>query len=219
MKLKEELQKLKSMPPKKRLGYLADYYKWPFFGLLLALFLLFGLISSILQNNRETVLSCSWINESGTLVDVEEIADGFSSYLGLNSKTQRLLFDSGTYIDLTGGDSYSIASQSRLSVLWRDGDIDLLIGDKDICQVFCKNGWFLDLKEALSEELFQSLEPYFVFMTGEDGSSMAYGIDITASSINPMEDHSTPHAHVLCIPNTGHRQEAVWKFLAYIFGL
>ena len=217
MKGKEELEKLKKMSWKKRAEYIRDYYKWPIAGCLFGLFLLIALGLSILGNAKETVLSCTWVNETEYLTDVSALEEDFGAWYGLNEKKQRLLFDNSTYIDLTGGDSYSIASQSRLSVMWRDGDLDLVIADEALCRVLAQNDWFFDLSEVLPESLSSALEPYYIKLEGPDGTSRPYGLDITASSINPRPDGASPNAHVLCIPNTGNRLEAVYQFLAYIF--
>ena len=219
MKLKEEIEKLKPMSFKQRLGYIRDYYKWPLIGAVFALLLITGLAVSISGSRKETVLTCTWVNETKAVTDVEKVAEGFSSYFGVNAKKQRLLFDNGTYIEPGGKDSYTIASQSRLSVMWQEGDLDILIADEALTGELAQNGWFSDLESILPEDLFQALSPYLLSFVGEDGASHIYGIDTSFSSINPMEDGSVPGAHVLCIPTTSRRLHAVFSFLNYIFGL
>ena len=117
MSVKSELEKLKPLSWRKRLEYIGMYYKWWIIGTLFVLIFLGITLGSMLENRKETVLSCMWVND-GDMVDVGIIGDGYADRLGIDRNTQRLMFESGTYIDVESGDSFSLASQSKLSAMW-----------------------------------------------------------------------------------------------------
>lgn len=216
MSIKSEIEKLKPMTWQKRLDYLATYYKWHVIGILFGLVLIFGVVSAVMENSKETMLACSWVNESEVNTEVGTVADAFGAYIGIEESKQRLLFDNGSYVDPEGGDSYSMASQSRLSAMWADGDLDLIVCDETLAGVLSESDWFLDLTEALPAELYEVLQPYLLGLKGPDGIYRVYGIDITDSVINPTADGSTPYSHVLCVTNTSQRLETVWEFLKFL---
>ena len=154
--IKTQHAEMKSKPPKERLQYFWDYYKWHTLILfMVAVLLIQGVVGIITR--KEIVFSGVLLN---CVIDVNDDAflDGFYKHAGVNGKKQEAAFY--TDITLTGKNSQADSTAfQRIMAGIATKDTDFVVGQTDSFQLcaYSTSRIFIDLREFLDEDTFEKL--------------------------------------------------------------
>lgn len=212
-----EKEKLKTMSGKDKVWYIWEYYKFPIFGVILGIILIWTIASSVYRSSFETVLHCMYLNNRGEELNTAPLDEDFAAYLELGKK--QMITTESTYI--TYGDNiteFTYASMAKISALIAAKDLDIMICDWENFEHYTSMDGGLDLEEVLSAELLARVSDRLVYAPNEDGQSHAYGIDLSGIEFT-AQSNLTQDPPILLIVSNSTRTETVFAFLDYIFAL
>ena len=146
---KEEREALKNGTPKQKLAYFWYYYKWH---VIISVIIIGMLVSFIYQyvNRKDTVFNAVLLNAS--LLDQ------------MSSEQPDITFDTSIRIVEDSMDETSVTSTQKLMVYVAANELDSMITDFDSFQKYANSSLFYDLRDILTEEQLQALEPYFYYV-------------------------------------------------------
>ena len=239
---KEEREKMKSQPLKKRLSYFWTYYKWYVLGGTLALIVAISFIVQIVTKKEEALFGIV-VNASSYGKD-REFASSFMEYAGIAPDKYEVTFHSA--LSLTEQMSQDAVNTRELIMVYTaSGDMDVAIMDTLAFESYAYSELFLDLSVVLSEELFSSLEGRIYYKdnatAGEFNAALDAGestedivfpdpfkpedmkepipIGIDISDCEVLEDaYYYPNKPVLLgLPATSGRTNMAIKFIEFLF--
>ncbi|MBQ7860170.1 MAG: hypothetical protein IJ347_08585 [Faecalibacterium sp.] len=216
-----EREKLRGMPLKKKIGYLLDYYKGWFIGLLILCLIGFYLGDAYLQSKKEIVLQGFFTNDDWNLFSAEEVTEEYSATLQLQ-RHQRVVFDDGLYIDLGGQASeYTAASNGKLLAYVTTKELDLVITSREVLEHFTGQLPMRDLKQILPVDLFERLKDQMLTTADENGQIIYYALDMTQSRFvqtsGYAEEDGVKNNYFLFAPKNSLRADQTADFIVYCF--
>lgn len=146
-KIELERQKLKSLSWKKKIQYIATYYKWHFVGLTAVCFVIYAIASAIYNTQYTTVFSAVIINGGA---DGEPIAEDFKEYCEDSEKFHRYEVNAGMYLE----DNIS-KDQGTLGILlgsFASKETQVLILPEFQAERYIDQLALYEMKELLTEE-------------------------------------------------------------------
>lgn len=166
---KEEREALKNGTPKQKLAYFWYYYKWH---VIIGIVIIAMVSSFIYQfvNRKDTAFNTVLLNAS--LLDQmsseqpDFIAD-FAEKEGIDLNTSDITFDTSIRIVEDSMDETSVTSSQKLMVYVAANELDSMITDFDSFQKYANSSLFYDLRDILTDEQIQALEPYFYYVDRE----------------------------------------------------
>ena len=166
---KEEREALKNGTPKQKLAYFWYYYKWH---VIIGIVIIAMVSSFIYQfvNRKDTAFNTVLLNAS--LLDQMSseqpkfIAD-FAEKEGIDLNTSDITFDTSIRIVEDSMDETSVTSSQKLMVYVAANELDSMITDFDSFRKYANSSVFYDLRDVLTDEQIQALEPYFYYVDRE----------------------------------------------------
>ena len=166
---KEEREALKNGTPKQKFSYFWYYYKWH---VIISVIIIGMLVSFIYQyvNRKDTAFNAVLLNAS--LLDQmsseqPDFITDFAEKEGINLNTSDITFDTSIRIVEDSMDETSVTSTQKLMVYVAANELDSMITDFDSFQKYANSSLFYDLRDILTEEQIQTLEPYFYYVDRE----------------------------------------------------
>lgn len=163
---KEEREALKNGTPKQKLAYFWYYYKWH---VIISVIIIGMLVSFIYQyaNRKDTAFNAVLLNAS--LLDQisseqPDFLTDFAEKEGIDLNTSDITFDTSIRVVEGSMDEVSVTSTQKLMVYVAANELDSMITDFDSFQKYANSSLFYDLRDILTEEQFQALEPYFYYV-------------------------------------------------------
>lgn len=186
-----DLQTLKSLPGKKKLQYIWDYYKLP---LALICILLYVIIYVSYRHftYKEPVLYTALVNVNAGETLTAQLDQGFLDAAGINASQNRLYLYSGLFLTDDESSSYhEYTYASRMKILAAiDGEqLDVVLMDKEAFDAFSQNGYLYRIDELLQEEapdLYEELQPFIVentFIAEDNSFEMQFDDSVTYSAV------------------------------------
>lgn len=205
---KTELQKLKEMSWKKKIGYVWDYYKMPIAAVVVVLIVIATGVSQYKSSKVDTVLYTAMINTQGDVSEDSDFYQQVKQVLQVEDGTEEIVFDNSFFFDLDYQSQMTMATITKILAMVSSQDIDIMIAPKEVYDYYLKQEFFADLEEILPEELQE--EERFLMGKGEnDTEEHAYAMSLEGNQV--LEEAGiTGDGEVLylMIPvNTGHTEE------------
>lgn len=210
-----EKEKLKIMSGKDKVWYIWEYYKFPIFGTILGIILIWTIASSVYRSGFETVLHCMYLNNLQEELNTAPLDEDFAAYLNLGKK--QMITTESSYI--TYGDNiteFTYASMAKISALIAAKDLDIMICDRENFEHFAAMDGGLDLEEFLPAELLARVSDRLVYMSNEERQYHAYGIDLSGTEF-AAQSNLTQDPPILLIVSNSVRTKTVFALLDYIF--
>lgn len=199
-----EYQKIKKLPPGKKLPYIWEYYKIHLFLILFAVFFFFYFVFPLFGNMREnTVLSLAIIDSTeAAKASTSPLENDYLETFSNRSDHDRVL------IDVSGSSSNtSSSSEIKLTILLSSvGENDLIICNQEVFERFNEEGAFLDLT-AYSAQLPD--DAVIVSSVAIDLSSCAGWQQYGYTSYSPV---------YACIPVSCKHPEYALHFIDFLYG-
>ena len=143
----------KALPFKKKVNHVLYYYKWYIVGGIALAALLVSLVTTIVGNQKDVLISGIFINNATSQEGYDHLQDGYWDYCGGDKDTRadlvtarRIQFDSET---LSQEDA---ASYMVVTSMIAARTLDYIITDEDSLDDFMGQEIILDLKEIFSQE-------------------------------------------------------------------
>lgn len=166
---KEEREALKNGTPKQKLAYFWYYYKWH---VIIALVVIIMIVSFVKQltDRKDPAFYAVMLNAS--LLDQmtseqPDFVTDFAEKEGIDLNTSDITFDTSIRIVEDSMDETSSTSSQKLMVYVAANELDCMITDFTSFQKYANSSMFHDLRDILTDEQIQALEPYFYYVDRE----------------------------------------------------
>ena len=195
---KEERERMKSQPFKKRLEYFWDYHKIHIIIIACVLFMGISLIGSI-TNQKETALSIALIDCYSNEGEIKNYNQELAELLGIDTNKEKIVLDNSFY--LSNMDTPDASSAEVLSLRIMAKELDVMLSKEAIFNRYVQNGIFKDLREVLSPEQLAYYQDsfYYVDQAVIDKGEI-YEIDFAENAFVDNTDHTTPEGMEQPIP-------------------
>lgn len=195
---KEERERMKQQPLKKRLAYFWDYHKVPILITLVVVFMGASLLHSIFSKKDialwVALIDCN-SNEATTGAYKEELMN----LMGLDPATQEIYLDNSFV--LTGLDTMEGSNAETLSLRIMAGEIDAFVAPEDVFNRYVQNGIFRDLREILTQEQLTYFADSFYYVDyAVIESGAIYTQDFAQTQFVDNADHTSPDGMEKPIP-------------------
>ncbi|MEY8426907.1 hypothetical protein AALA00_04135 [Lachnospiraceae bacterium 46-15] len=176
--MREEREKLKGMPLKKKLGYVWDYYKAVIGAAAALVFVLFIIAQAVKGAGKTIVFSAALINaEKAGGVEVPELGRDFAEYIKIDEKKEEVSFDDSYLMNPEQGDTITMAAQTKLMAAIQAEMVDVMVMREEVYESYLLSGAFMPLDEALGEEFLEQHQDMLAFGKAEgDTQEKAYGL-------------------------------------------
>lgn len=234
--IREQNAKLKGAPMKDKLAYFKEYYlKTSLLILAVAVFII-ALIHSMLSGPQDTVFAALFYNDTGDSSDTT-LADNFAAYMGIDTSKHDVYIDATMSYHDTSSQEISTepatdATEALNSSMFSYDDyvglekamalvaakeLDVIAGDDDVFNYYCKAEVFADLRDIFTKEELETYKDRLCYYeNAETGESVPYGIDITDSpEIQKFHYYDGIHAILGFVVNSQNPDNAK-AFLNYI---
>lgn len=177
---KNEWKKMKDKPPKERLAYFWEYYKWP---AIIAVLVVAAIIYTVSaqMGKKEAVLSGILLNSSVPLEDPAFLQD-FCHAAGIDTEIQEIVLNTG--LSLTADDpTVGIMTYQRIHAGIAAKETDFVIATAEAFRQcsYDSSRMFMDLRQVLSAEKLAELEGRLYYIDGSlfekiysEGETVAY---------------------------------------------
>ncbi len=214
---------MKQLTTKEKIEYIWDYYKIPIAVTIITI----GIIISFAvnwANKVDTNVYCLIFNDSENIALKEHIMTTYSEYIG-DDKTTAFV-DAGymfMYLEEHGINWPDEGGVMKYLQLQSSHEADVIIADYESMLWADYKDFLTPVEDILPEELYEQLEPYYVYAIYKDdpsgeGDGIVYGLDISNTEI--YNGHSLNYEKaILCFPNVSKDQEAAIRFTKYLYSL
>ena len=144
----------RKMSPAEKIDHIYTYYKWPIF-LALALLILLGSGIRRQLQKKEVVLYLASVNVSAGEDLEAQLNEGFLRAIGANPKKQELYWYQALYLSDDAdvlNHQYAYASRMKFLGALETKKLDVMLMNREGYDLLSKNGYLLDLEEALGRE-------------------------------------------------------------------
>ncbi len=233
-----EKKKWRAMTPRERLGYIADYYKFP-----ILVFLILTYIAGYAiyghMTKKETVLYTALVNVSAGDQLAGRLTEGFLSWGDFDSGSQMCQLYQNLYLtEDTTSETHEYVYASRMKLLGAiDGELlDVVIMNREAFDAFAQNGYLLNLEELLREKapaLYEGLRPslvtnisilednaaelYFDSSLTYEAKTLEYPMALKLSGAPKIQEAGFPEEIYLGVLSNSPRREAALQYLEYLF--
>ncbi len=202
---KQEGLKLKNMSWRDRFWYIWEYYKLHFLGLIILCLFLY-LVGTILYNQTFTdqlyYIVINNTTPSGT--DFDAFDQAFKERMGYGKK-DTVTGDGSYFVDFENtNEEMGYIYLIKISALVSSQELDMIITDEDTLRHYAESDAFLDLEEALPEDLWTQLQDQILYATNESGEEIPCGIDISDTLFPEATGVTITPCYMGIISNTNH---------------
>lgn len=173
------------------------------------------MIYEVVAPEKERMIYVAILDGVVLTPDMEDLKDGYTSYISMDEETQDVHFDNTMNVSNSG----DAISKQKLTAHAFAGDVDVLIGTKEVIKEYAGN-YLLPLSEQLPADLYDSLTERFVYAVpieadGTVGEEAPYAVLVT--DLLPENPYcKEPLAMAIC--GNSKRAKNAEEFLRYLLG-
>lgn len=217
--MRDEVQKIKAIPPPKRWSYIWEYYKLWIIAILTGVLLLFWGIHHYATTNAENWFFACFANTQADLGDGSEFWSDYAAYAGYDLDEKNLLFHAQCYFDPTGN-TFGNGYYQMLIAYMDSGDLDVLVMEKDRLQAFGSSGRLMNLEDERMQTVFERYGDRLVYCEPQkdhnDSTLVPIGIDLSGTVLTG-ENGAYGNDAVLGVNALAPHLDQIEVFLAYLF--
>ncbi len=169
--VKEQMTPFKDLTFSEKVHYIWEYYKYFMLAAVLVIIAVVSFVISFQRNNYTTAFSMVIIDGKMTGYDTgtDAITTGFTGYLGIDGKKERVECDYNYSLIPKLLDQDVSASQQKIYTLASTGSIDGYIASPDYIDYFStdKEPFLTDLREVLTDKELETLAGKIIYYTKE----------------------------------------------------
>jgi ABC-type molybdate transport system substrate-binding protein len=210
-----EKEKLRDMPPGKRLSYLWEYYRVHALIAVGVIALTTYIIHSIATPDIKTQFYAAMINST---IDSEVLTGyqaDFADYLQIDPETESIEFNSSFYFN--DSNEYSMNMKQVLSTYVAAQEIDVIIAPESEFANYAYYGYMDKLSDQLPTDVYSSLtDNFYISDLEEDKQKSVYGVYLTDTKLF-KENANNEDPYILgIIANSKHKANTV-EFIRFLF--
>lgn len=207
---KSEKEKWSNLSSHEKVQYFKDYYlKFVIAGALILAFIIWFLYS-IFKPKPETMLTVTLINSTMTDEASEALSSQLSSYLDINTDREEIFIDTSLFLDDENPSEATMASEQKMVAYAFSGELDIIIAQEDVFERYAKQGYFINLAEALPSNLYSQFNDTFYMTRAEnDTEDIPYGISIAGYERFENLESYIQNPVIGIMANTKHKSNAV----------
>lgn len=224
--IREQNAKLKNAPLKEKLSYFKEYYLKTTLIVIAVLIFLGSLLHTMITAPEDTAFSAVFFNDTGDSSDTS-LADNFAEYAQIDTAKHEVYIDAtlmyrdaSNAADLgTSMNSYeAYVGLEKTMALITTSELDIIAGDKDAFDYFCKADCFHDVRTILPADVLSKLEDQLYYYTNEEtGETLPVGIRINdAPKISAHHYYTGADAYLGFVVNSNSLDNAL-LFFDYIY--
>lgn len=165
-----------------KIEHIWEYYRLIIIGSILIVAFVVSLTVSIVRNNYETVCYVAVLDGkiTGYADDTDALSTGFSDYLGIDGKKQRIDLAYSYSLVEREMDEEAAVSANKIYTYASTGSMDGYLSEREYIDYFCtdREVFFCDLRDIFSEEELKQLEDYIVYFTDSKGNTTPIAVAI-----------------------------------------
>ena len=181
----ENKEALARMNLPQRLDHIFEYYKFPLVLILIAVVAL-GSVLYYRLTRREALLYVAYANVSvGEALD-STLSEGYARATGSDPRKSEVRLYRNLYLSQDAtvqNHEYAYASQMKVMAAMANGQLDVLLMNREACDIMSAGGYLLPLKDALGANLYRRVADYLVRNT----------VILTDNAIEHRLDESVPY--------------------------
>ena len=220
--VKEQMTPFKDLTFSEKVHYIWEYYKYFMLAAVLVIIAVVSFVISFQRNNYTTAFSMVIIDGKMTGYDTgtDAITTGFTGYLGIDGKKERVECDYNYSLIPKLLDQDVSASQQKIYTLASTGSIDGYIASPDYIAYFStdKEPFLTDLREVLTDKELETLAGKIIYYTKEDGTKIPIALDLTDTKIKTETDFTMDNPCYGIVVTAPNLENAV-AFIRYAFDL
>ena len=220
--VKEQMTPFKDLTFSEKVHYIWEYYKYFMLAAVLVIIAVVSFVISFQRNNYTTAFSMVIIDGKMTGYDTgtDAITTGFTGYLGIDGKKERVECDYNYSLIPKLLDQDVSASQQKIYTLASTGSIDGYIASPDYIDYFYtdKEPFLTDLREVLTDKELETLAGKIIYYTKEDGTKIPIALDLTDTKIKTETDFTMDNPCYGIVVTAPNLENAV-AFIRYAFDL
>lgn len=200
---KKEETKFSDLSGAKKIGYIWDYYKWWFIGAIILVIVGSVLVRDYRENSKPMYLYVEMLNTYFGYDGTNTLYDDYVKASGVDLNKERLNIGMETMLSVDTFDTTMIAFQERLVANYSAGEIDVVIGPKEIIEGPANWDCYADFDKIIPQDLMDELKDreyeFYYFdpsadevedLPGEDLTPYCAGVYLdTCSYLNNMGEH------------------------------
>lgn len=176
-------EKFSELSGTKKAEYIWDYYKWWIIGAVIAIIAVCVFIRDYRENSKPTYLYAEMLNTYFGYDKSNTLYDDFVKAEGIDLTKEHLTIGMDTTLSVENYDTTMLAYQQRLIANYSAGELDVVIGPKEIMEgpANCDN--YADFSVIIPEDLKEDLEDrgyeFYYFDPSKDEIEDYEGEDVT----------------------------------------
>lgn len=180
--IRSEWEKLRKMPKKDIPWYLWEYYKFPFFGILIAIVVIVSVTRTVIENSKPVLVNAVFVNAPmKDDANVDGLEKKLTRYMGKTTAATNMNLRTGLLIDFTGRTDPRVTESSKQIILVdiMAGKLDVMVTTKDVLSGYStgEDPFLVPVKEALKDHP-DLLKKYESRLYIPEGTKEAYGINL-----------------------------------------
>lgn len=219
---KEQMTPFKDLTFSAKISYIWEYYKYFMLAAVIIVVIIVSFIISYQRNNYTTACSIIIVDGKMTGYDTrtDAITTGFTAYLGIDGKDNRVECDYNYSLIPKLLDQDVAASQQKIYTLASTGSIDGYIASRDYIDYFStdRETFLTDLREILTADELDKLSDEIIYYTKEDGTNIPIALDISNTKIK-TETNFTMQDPCYGVVVTAPNLDNAVAFIRYAFDL
>ena len=181
--VKEQRKKFLTLTFTGKLQYIWEYYRIPIAAVIAVVLVVLSFINAYRRNNYEGVCDIAVCDGKITGYDTDDdvLTTGFTKYLGIDGKKQRVHIDYSYTLEEKLFDQDPQISNEKIYVLSQTNNLDGYMSEYENIDHFCfdTSCFFYDLTELFTDEEMEQLSDYIIYHTQRDGETRAVAVDLS----------------------------------------
>ena len=220
--IKEQKKKFKELSFTEKLQYIWEYYRLIIAAVIAVILIVASFINAYIRNNYDTVCAIAVCDGKLTGYDSDDdiLTKGFTEYLGIDGKKERINIDYSYTLEEKPFDQDPQISKEKIYVLSQTHNLDGYMSEYDDIDHFCfdTSCFFYDLRELFSTEELEQLSDYIIYHTHNDGETIPVAVDISKAPEVTKTNLTMDQPCYGIVQSASHPENAA-DFIRYVFGM
>lgn len=219
---KQEKEKLQELSFWRKIQYILMYYTWKFLAVVAVVAVVAVIIHRVYIATRPVALDIALVNDPGNYTFEDTVTSLYQSYYEVPDDA---LFLVDTNYEIKPDETYTsqdIAYYSKMMSALTKESTHIIICDERVVTYYAIDGYMMELKHALPDDLFSELEAMdrLYECDGPVEDADYYAIDISGMEFIEQAGIHIEHPY-LCIPGvlTDENREIAYNFIRIVLAL
>lgn len=213
--LRKDRETLRTLPFRKKIRFIVDYYKTEFVVLVLFLAILLGGIEVAYQSSQEIDMLGFVLNDYYGLFPGKTIVEDLEAYCE-TPKNHRIEVENDVFFQLGSRDEIDTTNQSRILAFVSAKRLDFMIVPQDMLDYYSSSFSIYDLEELLPEDVMELAKDGLYYGTDGNGEQKALALNMKDSHFMENAPEDASEYYLMVMKYTDH-EETIRAFLTYAY--